>query len=198
MSLERALTVLQTLLNRNRGSDKHHLLGLPAEVRNRIYRFSIIKSDEWIQLSATSPLLPGLLSTCKQIREETINLYFTENKFEIELLDYNAEAVVPAHQLHGKYYAPSPTTKQDISSLPPFKFLGVPNWQNFVGWCRVVHQQRMPGLGVQSDNTDETEIAIAAIHDVVINMSVRPWEEVENVLEGFRKMMVMRDPAWAT
>ncbi|KAM3419526.1 hypothetical protein BST61_g2869 [Cercospora zeina] len=68
---------------------------LPGELRNRIYIYSVVAQDKVIKVTAkhhedcsegrcrhtkASYNLPGLLSTCRQIRAECAMIYFTENK----------------------------------------------------------------------------------------------------------------------
>ena len=55
-------------------------LGLPGEVRNKISRYAIT-SDQWIGVSDKKP---GLLFVNRQLRSETVPIYLTENKFEID------------------------------------------------------------------------------------------------------------------
>ena len=56
------------------------LLKLPAELRNVIYRYSLIKQgDARIQLRDLRP--SALLYTCRQIRYEASSIYFSENNF---------------------------------------------------------------------------------------------------------------------
>lgn len=48
------------------------LLGIPAELRNRIYRYSLTVSGKRIDVNDPRILKggPGLLATCRQIRQE--------------------------------------------------------------------------------------------------------------------------------
>ena len=55
-------------------------LGLPGEVRNKISRYAI-NTDKWIGVSDKKP---GLLFVNTQLRNETVPIYLTENKFEID------------------------------------------------------------------------------------------------------------------
>lgn len=67
---------------------------LPGELRNRIYRFVLVLSDD-IRLELDTPrdfrtsavryganLALPLLATCKQIRAEALPIFFAENRFE--------------------------------------------------------------------------------------------------------------------
>ncbi|KAK5121503.1 hypothetical protein LTR85_005336 [Meristemomyces frigidus] len=61
-------------------------LGLPAELRNRIYRAALIipePVDIELPRSQDSPgwQAPGLLQTCRTIRAEALAIYYTNNTF---------------------------------------------------------------------------------------------------------------------
>ena len=188
------LTGSQAIVNQDSQTNKHHILGLPAEVRNRIFRFALLEADQ-IELSASSPIPPGLLSVSKQIREETLYLYYGENHFTIVMVDYDIQAVMPSFRVQNRHFKPHGKAGCGVVS---FDCRGVPNWQNFVEWCRLVHNHKMFAYSVESDCTDERVISLAAIQDVILTMQDRAWSEVQRVLEGFRKLMVLQDTAWAT
>ncbi|EME44942.1 hypothetical protein DOTSEDRAFT_23045 [Dothistroma septosporum NZE10] len=56
---------------RNRRNKRAHLLGLPGELRNKIYHFALM-SNPWIKVVATGPIQPPLLRVCRQTREEAL------------------------------------------------------------------------------------------------------------------------------
>lgn len=57
------------------------LLAMAPELRNWIYRLVLV-SDAAIDVSSESPATPpGLLGTCRQIREEATSIYYHENAF---------------------------------------------------------------------------------------------------------------------
>ena len=185
-------------MNHDHQTDKYHLLGLPAEVRNRIYRFALIENDV-LELSATSPTPPGLLIVSKQIREETVAMYYTENRFILVIVDFDGEAVTRPVEVYRKCFTPTGTGAQaKQQGIIGIYTAGVPNWRNLVGWCKAIHRGSMPVLKERPGGGDRMNMSIAAIHKVVWGMRSRPWEEVEEVFEGFRKIMVLLDQAWAT
>ncbi|EME42170.1 hypothetical protein DOTSEDRAFT_100538, partial [Dothistroma septosporum NZE10] len=59
------------------------LLGLPGELRNRIYRDALIVPDR-IRIDATYHTLPALLRTCREIRDEATSIHLTANRFGIQ------------------------------------------------------------------------------------------------------------------
>ena len=79
---------------------KHTLLTLPPEMRNRIYRSALIEPQNILiredkdtlhhrhprPLQMKPPQTePPLLSTCRQIRKEALDIYYQENTFSIHI-----------------------------------------------------------------------------------------------------------------
>lgn len=70
----------------------YSLLSLPAELRNRISWFTLIKTKP-IKVCTHSKVTsgpkheePGLLRTCQQIRKEYLNMYYQRNIFSLHCL----------------------------------------------------------------------------------------------------------------
>ena len=54
------------------------LLDLTGELRNRIYRYALVDPDQLsIPITVDGYARPGLLSTCKQIRQEALKIYLS-------------------------------------------------------------------------------------------------------------------------
>ena len=59
------------------------LLGLPAELRNRIYRYALVGQAP-VDVGAKKTLdEPALLAVCKQIRNEALAIYYHESRFHV-------------------------------------------------------------------------------------------------------------------
>jgi len=65
-------------------------MSLAAELRNKIYRYTIVPPvlDVTDFRNAGEP---GLLAVCKQIRSEAINIYYRENNFRISITLHNPD-----------------------------------------------------------------------------------------------------------
>lgn len=61
---------------------------LPCELRNKIWRFLLLRADS-IDITDTRLLNePVILATCRQIRDEGIGIYYAENTFRFELMGH--------------------------------------------------------------------------------------------------------------
>jgi len=59
------------------------LLALCAELRNTIWRFTLVDSEAVSVTNNTTPMEPGLLAVCRQIRNECRTIYYAENTFKV-------------------------------------------------------------------------------------------------------------------
>ena len=57
-----------------------HLLALPGELLNKIYKYAVVSPGE-IELKANGPGEPALLKACVRTRCEAGGLYYYHNKF---------------------------------------------------------------------------------------------------------------------
>ena len=189
------LPVFQAIANNtSRSSDDLKLLGLPPEVRNRIFQYALIEEEEEeIELSANTPTLPALLTVCKQIRSETIFLYYTMNNFYLTIDDYDAAAALPSLKTYMKYFVEI-EGREDHSKFD----INLTAGQTGSGCCRRIHTSEISYLGVEPESVDQVLLALEAVQDTIVEMDGRPWAEVEKVLEGYHRCVVLMDPAWAT
>lgn len=70
---------------RNPDNTKSRLLALPGELRNRIYRYALVKDGPIAFKCGNNRsgerFVPAILQVCRQIRSEAIRIYFHENTF---------------------------------------------------------------------------------------------------------------------
>ncbi|KAK5135519.1 hypothetical protein LTR08_005154 [Meristemomyces frigidus] len=59
-----------------------HLLGLPRELRDRIWELVLVKRKLLISVQPGRYRLPGILRTCKQTVAEAAPIYFAQNTFQ--------------------------------------------------------------------------------------------------------------------
>lgn len=66
------------------------LFKLPPELRNMVYRYTIITDDDQILITKTTGIPePALLSACKTTRSEARAMFYLENKFMCEVDEYS-------------------------------------------------------------------------------------------------------------
>ncbi|KAK4613692.1 hypothetical protein CLAFUW4_09170 [Fulvia fulva] len=79
-------------------NSKCHLLELPAELRNRIYRYSLLEDRQsGIDIYPQTFAQPPLIRTCNQIRAEASSIYYSENTFYVDAPDFD-------HRLLAAFY----------------------------------------------------------------------------------------------
>lgn len=89
------------------------LLALPAELRNRIYEYALIQDGQ-----------PALLLTSCQIRQESLQIWYNRNDFEVPVRDCDASLLAKWGR-HAKDKAPR-------GRKPVLVMSGVPHWANLV------------------------------------------------------------------
>lgn len=71
-------------------------MGIPAELRNRIYEYAL---SEPTPIEVTGDLKqPPLLSACRLIRAEAKQLWYAINGFEFHICDYDARLLERFHR----------------------------------------------------------------------------------------------------
>lgn len=66
--------------------DASPLARLPGELRNEIWRYTVVEADAAITIENNTKVAP-ILATCREIRQESWSIYFAENNFEIAFDD---------------------------------------------------------------------------------------------------------------
>ncbi|KXL44733.1 hypothetical protein M433DRAFT_270802 [Acidomyces richmondensis BFW] len=63
------------------------LLGLPGELRNKIYRHVLVSPRQPLRVKQQTCNQPALLQTCTQARYEALTIYYLENRFRLPCID---------------------------------------------------------------------------------------------------------------
>jgi hypothetical protein len=101
------------------------LLNMPPELRNDIYRYALLGPEFIVSNSFAEP---SLLRTCKQIRTESLKLFYLETSFKFDIVDWNCRSL-----LHFKQQ----TRKLGLYFGVYMKLHGSPNWANLTHWVEV-------------------------------------------------------------
>ena len=87
-------------------TSKKGFLHVPGELRNQIYRM-VLLFEVKIKVSKGNFSEPALLSTCHQIRKETMKIYYIENRWEIDCPDWDysvRQSFLQTRQVKARYY----------------------------------------------------------------------------------------------
>ena len=158
------------------------LLGLPAELRNQVYRLALCETGK-IAISQNNFQQPALLRTCRQIREEASSIYSGENQITVLVHNLNASVALSWCQHSGRYA--SEWCKKIAVNLGHFS--STRNWGNLMRWVKHSTDRRVFGLDQGEKRTPWWNVAAGAfaiaqrLHDAHME-----WAEIEKVLEIYK------------
>lgn len=158
-------------------------LGIPGEIRNLIYEYCLVEEDD-IVIDDNNHSEPGLLRSCRQVREEASEIFYEDNDFFIRIWDLELKPRI-GHWLWRK------ATCVDIEHE------GVNSWSNFKDWLRqywvtIIHNADTGTSKEELARPGSDEGVVEAAFDIVDTLAAvnTPWSVVEDVLEAFKTAMV--------
>lgn len=140
---------------------------------------------------------PGLLEVNKEIRSETIGIYYSYNLFRVHINDYNVTPVLSLLECIPKYFDYTLPCPDDRPTLE-YRMYGRRDWRNLYAWIRQMHE-RGERTFPHDYHVPSTEIrALNGLLKVVNNLvaSGVEWETIGTLLAGFREMMSAQHPEW--
>ncbi|KAK5127478.1 hypothetical protein LTR85_006817 [Meristemomyces frigidus] len=167
-------------------------LGLPGELRNRIYRLALL-SDLAIPVTAQHFQEPTLLYACKQIRHEAVSIYYGENEFDA--LHVGFDATVQMKMLEKK----DKLCDEHKVTLEWFICPVVPrNWSNLLTWLTRAHRGSVLGWKPTPDTAGASEFAIIGeLFATCDDLRDLPWERVVGIVERFHRILAGVSGDWA-
>ncbi|KAK4500664.1 hypothetical protein PRZ48_008853 [Zasmidium cellare] len=184
---------LNTITNVSHGQNKLHLLGFPAEIRNRIYEHALIEDDA-IDVNPTGLPQPALLCTSRQIRTEAIGIYYNSNKFRVLIQSWDGAKFTKFYEIFEKN-----TTTRNLYANIRLSFHGGPNWANLFRWLKVAHAGEMWTLEWVWDLDDQTKefATVGALFTTLMHTTRHlPWAEAKQIMFSLRMMLAFVDGAW--
>ena len=163
-------------------SQPSRLLQLPRELRDEICAYAVVEEEE-IELDEHNCSEPGLLKTCRQIREEASPLFLSENTFRVEHVD-NKFRPQPDHWV---WFERTYITVHTSGHLV---------WDNMKEWLRCYHEDRVTRLEKLGRDAPYELVIFSAAFDVVDEMKDANWEVAERVLDAFRKGIDAKKGDW--
>ena len=182
------------------GLTPSHLLELPPELRNRIYRFALVEKDS-IELGNPGFTEPPLLMTSKQIRAEAIQIFHIENNFIMLLRDFDVTKTVKWRIILNA----ARQRQEFVGCTNGPKFQGwwrvpqTPHWKNLMKWLGWYHFEATEiAYDPPSKQTSRSpeDIALGGLFVIVEAMKGQPWDQVKGVVEKQRFILANIDARW--
>lgn len=166
------------------------LLGLPGEIRNKIYRHALVVHDTSHQpgsdLLDPIPEQPALLRTCEQIRSEAASIYYAENQFCLFLDDFIDTPAIAWIEHASRY-----VDRQQLQVQWDWGIWGVRHgdWPNLLQMLRHAHEGRLPPFeasAMWSESTGHgTDKHLERLFAITPGLAEVPWTNVEQVLQHY-------------
>lgn len=176
-------------------------LALPAELRNRIYRYCLNTSTP-PAVTHTGITEPSLLHTNKQIRHEAITIFYLENSFAVHMHDFNSSILLAWRDKCAALKKAHKIRKVKICG----SFSRTPNWKNLKVWLKRYHARELNvGCGelwkgdafpVGDPFRLETHVMATTFGLVGSLKRSHRWDEVEVQVERLHLILVGLNVLW--
>lgn len=166
---------------------RSRLLDLPSELRNQIWRLVLLSPQPLPVVTQVGPLVkPGLLSTSQSVREEATGIFYLENTFHVDMVDFDSR-IWTLWTKSSPYFARKTT---QLLIVPSTK------WRNLRQWLKNVFEGKAFGFRpCEAKDEPNTRGQFSGLLFKVLEREKakrRSWEEVQ-VLLGFREVAGMFD-----
>lgn len=161
------------------------LLSLPPEIRNSIYRYTLVEEEICItpwDLSGASH--PALLEVNRQIRSEATEIHYKENRFSWRIDDFDSK-------LFRKWQGSS-AARFDARIV--YTFSGRPSFRNLMEWLKAYHEGECHGPNRLAEK--ETDADVAAEMFAVLDHVDLSWDQIKQVLTCMRTAVGVYKSAW--
>lgn len=158
------------------------LLGVPAEIKNRIWELVLVRRDEIFIEAGKNNQEPGLLRTCRQIRAEASEMFFTQNFFYVHCEIY----VLAPHKGHW-YWKKAPYENTDGSAQGPWEC------EILLPWLEIHHAGfDAKFFRVYQDLATDYEDAMSWVSDffdMAETLRSQPWITAKRLLKFARQLV---------
>jgi hypothetical protein len=134
-----------------RHNSKTGLLSLPPELRNIIWGYAVVQ-DSLIHPSTNDDITPSVTRVCRQMRAETITMYFSKNQFLFNIVDHDATAILRFRQVRIKYTTIRSFCLDSLSAGPSTPQLIAARKANFLRGCEAIWKGRTDFYTSESTN----------------------------------------------
>ncbi|KAK4895243.1 hypothetical protein LTR27_006586 [Elasticomyces elasticus] len=164
------------------------LFALPAELRNSIYE-EVLQQGTDVAIDADTRI-PALLQVSKQVRSETLAMWYKGNTFRFFITDCDGALVCAWH----RHCIAIGFTAIDFNII----IRGEPNWSNLMKWCKAVCEDDCVAVQGQPGDSSLASVVVSATSIAFrSNEFEGSWEDCEKVLLELRHMAVIQDEDWS-
>jgi len=175
-------------------------LALPAELRNQIYREALV-TDMPLSIDAQQPtsiVEPALMRINRQVRRETLPIYYGENPFYLMVHDLNARVLLPFTRRLITYRLP---TERLFNRTTLFLTGTMTTWNSLKAWLQILHGgEAIPypeDVGMSTLPVGDPMRVVLQAEEMMARLYYDEWEKVEDALEILRTVAAGYDQAWA-
>lgn len=147
-------------------------LDLPPEIRNNIYEHALVEKEPIAldQEQGTYPAIPGLLSVCRQIRNEASAIWYMSNDFVFVIEQCDAR-LLNAWVGHCRDVG-FPNAQVDAElHAPGF-------WDNLLDWCHIIKSSSERAFQVhKQEDMDDFSMTVAEAHHIALKHVGGSWKE---------------------
>ncbi|KAI7535771.1 hypothetical protein KC331_g11853 [Hortaea werneckii] len=164
-----------------------HLLTIPGELRNIIYRL-VLLSDDRIKIDKRHRKMPPLLRTCQQIYAEARSIYFGENSFQVTVR--HLRPIIPR-----RHWILSTKMQGDLK----IKLIGKFDWENLMSWLACYHRYKGAYLGCfrpLEPSAHKRLDHVTCAFSIVDRMFKTKWQDVRAVLDEYREVTELGKMRW--
>jgi hypothetical protein len=157
-----------------------------------IYHHAVIENFIYIAPDSSPPEQPGLLQVNRQLRNETVNIYYQENEFRWDIRDFNAD----------KYIGWFGSSKHRRKAKCLWRNRGIRGWRNILRWLEAIYNRQAYGpneVAVQGKGEGEGSRVVATLINMMTRMKNEEglsWEQVKRHLEDMHKMFAAISSKW--
>lgn len=178
---------------------------LPAELRNEIYDLILQQpNNAMIQIKSTGFTAPGLtlLRTCKQIYHEATPIFYTTNRFRVQISKYNSDTALKFTKLTHHIFPENIKARNAVQLYARTHFLTEPSWKNLMVWLKRYHAREVhcssPHLEVLRAKGLQELVphVVGGMFEAVKKCRTWKWEQVEVMLVVWRESLGTVDPRW--
>ncbi|KAK4614234.1 hypothetical protein CLAFUW4_08768 [Fulvia fulva] len=156
---------------------------LPAELRNRIHRYTLCQ-EGILRITKGNFQHPSLLRTCQQIRNEASGIFYQESEISFRLHDFNPDVALSFNKHRPSHWGPA---RVDFGKNPT-------SWTNFLSLMRAVFEDEVVAMGTIDDDktiqgTRKTawNVAAAAAHMISkLEDAGGSWNDAVEVLGHYK------------